>query len=168
MHPNKHGPIPALLLLALLAACTAAPQPPTPTASATPPPTPPTTPALEAGPDFSVRYLDLTDCGGQYALRFRLTNTGPLKWASVRIDIADMLTASTFTHRHDGFKDYDGCPPKSQQSELAPGESVDVTAANLGQLTYDPSGHRLQVTVELCSEPQQAGTCVAQNLELVP
>jgi hypothetical protein len=129
---------------------------------ATPPPTP--TPA----PGFSVVYLNTTVCGGQYGFRFKIANTGPLTWESIKIFITDTTTASTFTHTRDSFKDFNGCAANGEQLDLAPGENGAVAAVSPGQMIYNPAGHTVSAAVTLCSANALAGTCVTQTVNFTP
>ena len=128
----------------------------------TPPPTP--TPA----PGFTVSYVNMVSCAGQYAFRFQISNNGSLGWESIRIVVTDNTTATSFTHQLDSFRSYNGCGMEMEQQDLMPGESGYVANVNPGQLGYDPTGHSITATITFCSANGLGGTCVSQTLNFTP
>jgi hypothetical protein len=128
----------------------------------TPPPTP--TPAL----NFSIAYLGVTNCGPQYAFRFRIENTGSNTWESLRILVTDNTTATTFTHILDSFRSYNGCGIEGEQQDLMPGEGGAVANINPGQLNYDPTGHSITAAFHVCSSNGLGGACLDKTLNFTP
>jgi uncharacterized protein YgiM (DUF1202 family) len=129
---------------------------------ATPPPTP--TPV----PDFTVSYLSVVACAGDYAFRFQIQNTGGLTWESIRIVASDNTAVSSTTHTRDSFKSFNGCAVDIEQNSLGPGVMGLVTSTSPGEIAYDPTGHSFTATVTLCSQDALAGTCVSRTLNFTP
>jgi hypothetical protein len=127
-----------------------------------PPPTP--TPA----PGFTVTYTSVVTCGGEFAFRYQVKNTGSLTWQSIRIVATDNTTSTSFTHTRDSFKDYSGCAANGEQMDLTPGESAAVVGASPGELGYNPAGHSLSAAITLCSADALGGTCVSQTVSFTP
>ncbi len=127
-----------------------------------PPPTP--TPA----PGFTVSYIGMASCAGQYAFRFQVSNTGSITWEAVRIFVTDNTTAATFTHQQDFFRDYPSCILGDMNQDLMPGEAGNVANVNPGQLGYDPTGHSISATITVCSANGMGGTCLSQTLNFTP
>jgi len=128
----------------------------------TPPPTP--TPTVT----FNVSYVGLATCGGLYAFRFQVSNTGSLTWESIRIFITDNTSASTFTHQLDAFRDYPSCILGDLNQDLMPGETGGAANVSPGHLPYDPTGHSITATITVCSENGMAGTCLSRTLDFIP
>jgi hypothetical protein len=127
-----------------------------------PPPTP--TPAQ----NFTVSFVDNTNCGSQYAFQFQVNNTGGITWESINIIITNNTADTTTTHTLDSFRAYEGCPLQSDQLNLEPGEGGLVSNINPGQLNYDPSGDHFTATFKLCSQNGLAGTCLEKTITFNP
>lgn len=128
--------------------------------------TPPPTPTPQAG--FAVSYIGLVSCVPQYAFHFEIANTGSVTWESIRIEITDNTTASSFLHTSDKIRYYNGCVLSASVEELTPGEGATATNVNPGQLNYDPTGHSITAIITLCSQNGLAGTCVSRTLNITP
>jgi hypothetical protein len=134
------------------------------TAQPTPTPTLTPTPA----PGLSVSFVSVTSCGGQFALRLKVKNTGGLTWQSVKVVIKDNTTATTFTHTLDQFRGYTGCPMDVVQEDLTPGEDGIISNVSPGQFGYDPTGHDLKVTVTVYTENGLAGSFYSTSINVTP
>lgn len=134
----------------------------------TPQPTPTPTYTPTPAPGISVSFVSVTSCGGQYALRLRVRNTGGVTWQSVKVVIKDNTTALTFTHTLDQFRGYTGCPVDITQNDLTPGEEGVISNVSPGQFNYDPTGHSLKVTVTVYSEDGLAGESYSTSFNLTP
>jgi hypothetical protein len=128
--------------------------------------TPTSTPTI--APDFSFSYISLNNCGGQYAIKIKVRNTGSLTWKSIRMVVKDNTASSTFTHQLDTFRSYDGCTVEVDQKDLTFGEDGLVTNYNPGQLGYDPTGHALTITVTLYSADGRTGTSLSRSINVTP
>ncbi len=133
----------------------------------TPQPTPYPTATPTVAPGFNLSYSSLTSCSGQYMLRVFVRNTGGLTWQSIKIAITDASTGKTHTTSSDAFKSYNGCSADMNQEDLAPGEDGYVSNFK-SQLSYDPTGHHLNVSITLYSENGQTGTSITQSISVKP
>jgi hypothetical protein len=134
------------------------------TPQATPTPAATNTPTASV----SVSFVQVTSCGGQYALRLKVKNTGGVTWQSVKVVIKDNTTATTFTHTLDQFRGYTGCPMDVSQEDLTPGEEGIISNVSPGQFGYDPTGHELKVTVTVYSENGLGGISASASFKVTP
>lgn len=134
----------------------------------TPQPTPTMTMTPTPAPEFLLSYNSFTTCGGEYALRLFIRNTGGITWQSIQIVITDSSTGSTFTNTSDTFKSYNGCNKDMEQADLTPGEEGFVSNAAAGSFGYNPSGHHLTVTVTLFTENALRGSTASQTISVTP
>ncbi len=125
----------------------------------TPPPTP--TPA----PGFDFTFEGLVACPSAWWLQFKIKNTGQLSFQSIGMTIKDTSADKSASDTSDSFFDQSDCSTTSSRSALLPGKTLTVSPVALG---YDPSGNKLKVSVTLCSEDDQDGTCVTQTITVKP
>ena len=128
--------------------------------------TPPPTPTPQAA--FAISYIGMVTCAPQYAFHFNITNSGSVTWESIRIDITDHTSATSFVHTGDKIRYYNGCVLAASVEELTAGEGATATNVNPGQLGYNPSGHNITAVITLCSQNGLAGTCVSRTLNFTP
>jgi type II secretory pathway pseudopilin PulG len=126
--------------------------PPTPTATATP------------LPSFDSSYSGLVVCTGWWP-EIRIKNTGLVTFKSVGISLKDTVTSTSVYNSSDGFNDNPDCLTSSSRKTLLPGKSVTVSAPGF---TYDPTGHKLNATITLCSDTGQSGSCVSDTISFTP
>jgi hypothetical protein len=126
--------------------------PPTPTATATP------------LPSFDSSYSGLVVCTGWWP-EIKLKNTGEVTFRSVGISLKDTVTSTSVYNSSDGFNDNPDCLTSGSRKTLLPGKSVTVSAPGF---TYDPTGHKLNATITLCSDTGQSGTCVSDKISFTP
>jgi hypothetical protein len=136
----------------------------------TPQPTPyPTrTPTKPPTAAFTVGFVGLTTCGGNWGLNFQINNTGNLKLESIRIRNKDqdgVAPANKVIHTSDKFTNFNS---GVSQADLTAGESGIVTSCNPGDFTYDPTGHNVNVNVTICTANALAGTCSSQEFMVKP
>jgi hypothetical protein len=124
----------------------------------TPPPTP--TPV----PNFEVFYNNKDSCTNWW-VDLRLENTGGMGFTSMTLTLRDEDTDFSQTLYSEDFTDVNGCSDMNINDSLSPGSKRIVSSP---AFTYDPSGHDLRVTVTLCSNPGQSGTCLTKVIEFTP
>jgi hypothetical protein len=117
---------------------------------------------------FKVSYNSLQNCSTSYAPTFMITNTGNMTWQSIKIVIVDSTQGVTVTHASNVFTGYSGCNITQQQEDLTTGEPGLVSSYLPGELTYDPTGHTLMVTISLYSEQGQTGTMQSRVIPVKP
>ena len=118
-------------------------------------------------PGFSISYLGMINCGGDYAFRFELKNTGSVTWQSIKINITDSVTATTETHTSDTFKDYPGCVLTNTLQDLEPNE-VGVASNVLGAFAYNPTGHNMTATFTLYAQNGLTGQSTTRTISFTP
>jgi len=130
----------------------------------TPPPTPTPTFTPTPSPDFEVTYTGLDTCVGWW-VEIRLHNTGSISFRSMGITVRDTVTDEVLANFTDSFTNLDGC----QSSKTSDSLGVDKThVVSAPAFNYDPSGHKVRVTVILCSDIGQSGTCVTRTINFTP
>ncbi len=133
--------------------------------------TPQPTPTLASptpAADLSINYEGLESCAPQYALLFKIKNTGDITWQSIKIVIKDNTTSTTFTHQSDVFKGVSGCDFTASQNDLTKGEESYVANVNPGQFDYDPTGHSLKVTITVYAKDGLTGTSFSKTISVTP
>jgi len=133
----------------------------------TPQPTP-TVASPTPAADLSVSYTGLEACAPQYALSFKIKNTGDITWQSIKIVVKDNTTSTTFTHEGDVFKGVSGCDFTASQNDLTKGEESYVANVNPGQFDYDPTGHSIKVTITVYAKDGLAGTSFSKSISVTP
>jgi hypothetical protein len=132
-----------------------------------PTPTPTSTPT--PAPGFTVTFNSLINCGPNYAFKLFIKNTGGLTWQSITLAGSDTVTAFAFSQTSNTFKEYTGCSMTLEQNDLTPGEESYVVNDAAGQFfNYDPTGHKISVTVTLCTTDGGAGTCKSIPISFTP
>ena len=126
----------------------------------TPPPSPTTAPELS----FTANYVNYGKCLAWWT-RISLTNTGPVAFKSIAITVKDTVTNETRNSSMDGFQDVNACALTVADAKLGPGGTHIVVAPSF---TADPSGHKVNATITLCTEPGQGGSCVSKSIEFTP
>jgi hypothetical protein len=132
----------------------------------TPMPTPKPTITPTPVPNFSVTYTKVDSCVGWY-IEVNVKNTGSTTWSSGSIDAKDTVTSTTTTERKsDEFESWNGCLSASAiQADLAPGESGSLHSYDF---LYNPAGHDILVTIQLCTQNAMAGSCLTKQITFKP
>ncbi len=140
--------------------------PPTPTPTLTPTST--LTPTLTFTPipvpEFQAEYSSSDICVNWW-VELKLRNTGSVAFKSAGVTVKDTVTGVTLSNLTDGFVDINGCLTSSTKDTLAPNKTVIVSAPGFN---YDPTGHKINATITLCSNYGQNGTCVTNNISFTP
>jgi len=131
----------------------------------TPPPTPTPTITATPAPGFDVSFEGLVGCASSWWLQFRIKNTGFIAFTSIGMTIKDTTTDTSASDISDEFFDQSDCSTSTSRSQLLPGKSVTVSPVELG---YDPGGHKLKVSITLCSESDQNGLCSTETITFKP
>jgi len=125
-------------------------------------PTPTLTPT--PAPVFEAEYTSLDTCTGWW-VEFKLRNTGSIPFQSAGIVVRDTVTEVTLSNLTDGFVDINGCLITNTRDTLGPNKTTIVSAP---AFTYDPTGHKINATITLCSDTGQNGTCVTRKIKFTP
>ena len=132
-------------------------------------PTPTFTPTPTPVPDFSVSYVGLENCGGNFAFKLFIRNTSNKIWQSMQLSGTDTATGFVINQTSNSFKEYTGCVPVLEQGDLTNGETSYVLNTEAGNFfLYDPTGHPINITVRLCTMDGLLGECIAKNISFTP
>lgn len=134
--------------------------PPTPTPTLTPTPTFTPTPS----PGFEASYSSLDTCVGWW-VEIKLKNTGSIHFKSMGITIKDTVTDIVIANFMDGFTNIDGCLSTTTRDTLGVDKTYVISAP---AFNYDPSGHKIRVTIILCSDVSQNGKCATNTITFTP
>jgi len=130
----------------------------------TPPPTPTPTVTPTPVPDFEVVYTGLDTCVGWW-VEISLQNTGLIPFKSIGLTVKDTVTDVVLANYWNSFTNNDGCLSSNTWDTLGAGKKHVVSSS---AFNYDPSGHLLKVTITLCSNIDQNGTCVTRTIKFTP
>ena len=131
----------------------------------TPPPTPTPTFTPTPSPAFKADYASLDTCNGSWWVEIKLKNKGTLPLKSVNISVKDEVTGVLLVNLADGFTNMDGCLTKSTKNILGIDDTYLLSAP---AFNYDPTGNDLKVTITLCSNTGQKGSCATNKLNIKP
>ncbi|MBK9924771.1 MAG: hypothetical protein IPP66_05695 [Anaerolineales bacterium] len=125
----------------------------------TPPPTPTPVPA------FELSYDGLEACNNAWWVEVKLKNIGGTAFRSISMSVKDKDTNITVSMTDDSFKNTNGCNSSDSRKMLDIGDTIVVSAPSYA---YDPTGHKLQATVTLCSEDGVNGLCMTETTSFTP
>ena len=131
----------------------------------TPPPTPTPTLTPTPAPAFDASYDGLVSCTTSWWPEINLDNSGLITFKSVAIILKDMVTSTSVSDTTDGFVNNPDCTSSISRKSLQPDKSVTISAPDF---SYDPTGHKLRITITLCSETGQNGICVTDSFNFKP
>ena len=131
----------------------------------TPPPTPTATLTPVPSPAFKAEYAGLDTCNVSWWVEIKLKNTGSVLLKSMEISVKDKATDLVLVNLSDGFTNLDGCLGKTTKDILRAGDTYLLSAP---AFVYNPTGHKLMVTITLCSDTGQQGMCVTDKIDFVP
>ena len=131
----------------------------------TPQPTPTPTFTPTPAPDFDASYDGLVSCATSWWPQIDLDNTGSVIFRSVAIIVKDTVTSTSVSDTSDEFVNNSDCTSSTSKSKLQPDKSLTISSP---AFTYNPTGHKLRVTVTLCSDTGQNGTCVTDSFNFTP
>lgn len=131
----------------------------------TPPPTPTATATSLPIPKFTAEYTSMDSCNGFWWVELKLKNTGGIPFKSLNILIRDKITDVIVSDTANGFINLDDCQTKSAKEILGIGESYTISTP---AFKYNPESHRLFVTITLCSDTGQNGTCATEKIDFEP
>ncbi len=130
----------------------------------TPPPTPTPTLTPTPSPAFEASYSSLDSCTGWW-VEIKLKNTGSIPFQSVGLTIRDTVTSVVLADFSNDFSNIDGCLSTATRDTLGSGKSFIVSGPSFN---YNPSGHKIRATIQLCSNHGQNGTCLTKTIGFTP
>lgn len=133
----------------------------------TPMPTPTLTIAPTLVSNFSVVLTNLDSCGANYYIQLKIHNIGSTVWSSGSIIAKDTVTSTVAAELSSNiFQERSGCSAVGDiQNDLAPGESG---ALHSSDFNYNPTGHELLITINLCTQDAMSGTCQTKQINFTP
>lgn len=114
----------------------------------------------------AVSFDKLETCAN-YWVDFKLANTSGALFRSVSITLTDTDTnpVTVLSKSTNGFANSDGCSSPVVTETLAAGSVVIVSSP---QVAYNLTGHKLNAKIIICTEKDQAGTCITKELTFKP
>lgn len=134
----------------------------TPLPTSTPSPTPTPVPGIE------LDYYNLTSCGSDFGINIIVKNTGQVVWSSVQVTIKDVTADKTFSYSTNNFTQYSGCTAGGSQADLFNQEEGFTSNMASGKFTYDPTGHKLNITVTVYEDDSLAGIAFSKSFTVTP
>jgi hypothetical protein len=117
---------------------------------------------------FTAGYVEKITCMGEYALTFKISNTGAITWESIKVVVTDTVTDITKTLTGDSFKRYNGCTVSGEDLNLEPGEVGYTSTVPPAQFLSNPAGHAMTAVITVCSKNGLAGTCLSKSVSFTP
>jgi hypothetical protein len=141
--------------------------PPTPTATLTSvasiTPTITITRPPPSGASFVVSYNNLDTCSGAWHVDLKVRNNGTISYESWSVTIKDLANNEVFDKKSNVFTDLDGCSTFSEKDVVDPG---DILLFSGPDISYDPTGHKLRISLTMCESNGQKGICAKQNFDV--
>ena len=124
------------------------------------PPPPPTA-------SFSVSFEKMDICATTRWINFKLTNKSGISFKYINIVLTDTDTdpVTVVSLKANEFTYNEGCSQPVTTKTLIAGGTLSVSSPFL---TYNFSGHDLNAKLTACTETDQAGTCITQELNFTP
>ena len=115
---------------------------------------------------FGASFDKLETCAN-YWVDFKLVNTSGAVFKSVSIILTDTDTdpVTVVSKNANGFANGDACSSPVVTENLVAGSFVTVSSP---QLAYNLTGHNLNAKITICTEKDQKGTCITQELTFKP
>jgi hypothetical protein len=114
--------------------------------------------------DFVLNFYQEEYCTS-WELSFKIVNTGPTTLQSYKIEIKDITAKVTKTTSNNFFDKGYGCSVSKDVANLVPGQAGFFHAE---EFPYDPFGDEMTATVTMCSQDNQSGDCVSQEINFTP
>ena len=114
----------------------------------------------------NIAFLKMDTCANWWA-DFRLTNTSGVVFKSISITLTDTDTnpVTTVSQTANGFVNNDGCSTPVVTNTLVAGATTTFSSP---QFAFNPKGHKLNAKFTICTEINQAGTCISQEINFKP
>jgi len=123
---------------------------------------PPPPPSAAVG----VAFEKLETCNN-YWVGFKLENKSGVLFKSMSITVTDTDTtpSTVVTQTVNGFTNSDACNAPVTTTTLISGGIVTVSSP---QFAYNPAGHNMVAKITVCTEINQAGTCITNEIKFKP
>ena len=114
--------------------------------------------------NFVVAFQNLETCTVWWA-DFKLTNTTAGLFRSVSLVLTDADTNTVANLSENKFTRKHGCETPKTTDSLIAGGTVTLSSPPLG---YNPKGHNLHARITICTDSDQKGICLTQELSFRP
>ena len=123
-------------------------------------------PAAPPPTSFSAAFEKMETCTTWW-VDFKLVNASGVSFKSVNIVVTDTDTdpVTKVSLKANEFTNNDGCDQPVTTATLIAGASLTVSSP---LFPYNFSGHDLNAKITLCTDTDQGGTCVTQELNFTP
>jgi len=123
------------------------------------PPPPPTA-------SLGITFDKLETCNNYWA-DFKVENKSGVLFKSISITLTDTDTnpVTTVAQSTNGFTNSSACSAPVTTATLISGGTVTISSP---QLAYNPSGHKMVAKITVCTDVNQAGTCITQEINFKP
>jgi len=130
----------------------------------TPPPSPTPTVTATPRPLFKASYVGMDSCVGWW-VEIRLENISNTIFKSISLTVKDLNTNTVLSAATNGFTNIDGCVSSNTKDSL-PIDGIRRISSPV--FSYNPAGHKLQVSITLCSKLDLKGSCTSDVIEFKP
>ena len=114
---------------------------------------------------FTATFEKMESCAKTWWPEFRLTNSSGALFQSISLTVRDTDTVTIGNLTANGFTDRDGCDAIETVESIIPGASLTISAPPFG---YNPAGHNLNAKITVCTDPDQTGICLTQEINFIP
>lgn len=114
---------------------------------------------------FTVSYEKTEKCSNTWWPEFKLTNSSGALFRSISLIVRDTDTVTVGNLTANSFTNRDGCETTGTVESLIAGAALTVSAPPFG---YNPAGHNLNAKITVCTDLDQKGTCLTQEINFVP
>jgi hypothetical protein len=114
---------------------------------------------------FNISVAGVGSCKEMRWFDFDLVNLSDAAFKSVSVTLTDINTAAAISLTANDFVNNSGCNPPVVTESLVGGGTVRFSSP---QFAYKPFGHTFNAKITICTEFQQAGTCVTLELNFKP
>jgi len=121
-------------------------------------------PTATPAPAFEASYNGLHKCTDWW-IDIKLQNNGGIAFKSVSLTLTDTTKNITLSLSADTFKTNNGCSGSNTSDGFEPNATQIISAPNFN---YDPTGHKLNATITLCSNKGINGTCTSKTITFTP
>ena len=124
------------------------------------PPPPPAT-------SFSAVLEKKQTCASTWWVDFKLSNTSGVSFKSINIILTDTDTdpVTVVSSKTNEFTHNDGCSQPVSTESLVAGATRSISSP---LFPYNFSGHDMNIKITLCTDDNQQGTCVTQEVTFTP
>jgi len=122
------------------------------------------TPQAPPVASFSVAFDALNSCGPWW-VDIKITNKSDASIKSISLTVQDVDKDTVVSLVANKFTTNQGCAAPTSKDMLAAGDTVIVSSPSFA---YNPTGHAFKARIILCTDTDQKGTCITQEISFKP